>query len=341
MKIVSNKKGLALFILFFVFCLFSIILNASLNNYQGYVFKKVALKKWITSKKETFEIYFERKKVWSLLDIENYEDLSDMEKVIAVRNWVARYIPDAGDLLFDHNNKDFLSMSVSERMKLFLNHEIEGGFHCAGKARILSDIYNVLGFSTIKINYGFPNLPHSIQKNLSNVPTHYITAVLVGDSLIIQDPHSFFHYFDINNFDIPVYDILFKLLQGKYDLIINRTGLSENIYYNEIFSKAISSPECLKKKGKSTYYICKRLMAGGTNYRFRWFLKLFSVANNYMGLPDNPLYSLLHPIYISPSHDELKKLPEYQYLEELVQIVNNKTWSAKTAFEIGKKYFNL
>ena len=152
-KTVFSKNKKLSYVLGVFFLLLSIIgLNASLNNYPSYVLKKVALKKWIISKREALEIYLERNKVLSLLDIENYEDLSDMEKVVAIRNWVAVHIDMGENAPFDHHNKEYISLSVHEKMNLFLDNKAKGGFYCAGRARLLSDIYNIMGFPTIDIN---------------------------------------------------------------------------------------------------------------------------------------------------------------------------------------------
>ena len=89
------------------------------------------------------------------------------------------------------------------------------------------------------------------------------------------------------------------------------------------------------------YYVCKDTIKLDKKRRVALLPKVISIANTSLGLPNHIAYILLHPINLRSSHPENKELSEYKYLEELLAMVNNKTWSAKAAFKLGKKYFNL
>ncbi len=220
--------------IFFVILIFLCLISFIIFSYIGYklgqnpnllnnIFKK-------TNQTQDNFMYKDEEIINMILtdipQLKKGNQLSEFEIVNALREWVYANVPVVSDtkllLTTIENTSSAANVPLGRRLYDYKNGL--AGAWCAGTAATLSDIYNLFGFETYKIDYG------DIYKN-SRKATHAITLVKIKDKdkniLSIQDAYFNQIYVDRLGNPLDYFEMLELLKHQKADQIIVMPGQNQ------------------------------------------------------------------------------------------------------------------
>ena len=141
-------------------------------------------------------------------DIPNFSGMSDIEKVVSIRNWAIQNLPIDNSPVYDLPFPQVLVKNLSR----------ERGVWCGGSSYLLAQIYNSFGFDAVSVSFGL----------LNSKARHAMTAVKVSidndERVIIQDGYMGVEYLDDGKNHADIFALTHALRQK------NTSGFSTSIF---------------------------------------------------------------------------------------------------------------
>ena len=183
--------------------------------------------------------------VYVASQIPGYDEMSDFQKIRALREWVYARTDLAGkqEQLLDW--PALRKLSLERTFSEFSKNE--GGVWCSDVAIILARLYAAAGFDAWIFDYGDPN---SL--------THSTTFVAVDDAVYLQDAYFNFEYVDDLGNPLPVQNVLERLFNRDAPEISNPPRIKEGLFSTLAqprYWTGAYEPECAPVQGDE--YLCK------------------------------------------------------------------------------------
>jgi len=220
-------------------------------------------------------------------EIQNYHNLSDIEKVRHIRDWLLQRLPVGHSSYYD---LPFLQV-------LAKNLKHERGVLCGGTGYLFAQVCNRLGFDSVSINFGIPD----------TADTHVMTLIRIdyeGEPLLILlDAYLGLEFFDQNGHPADFKEIVRSLkdsLEGgtyekfNYKLHLlsgKKYSIKENIFLSDVFHNNIADIDAFQ----TTYTSSMEISISKYGYKgsaFSYFLLPLGI-----GSENGSLYTELIAFY--------------------------------------------
>jgi hypothetical protein len=227
-----------------------------------------------------------------LVPVLDSADAPDIEKVEAIRDWLHEFLPiadhvcDLWNLGVDHNNDPLATL-------FYMSEARYGGYYCGGQAEIARKVYELIGYETFTINFGFPNT------RATHVTTFVKLETPEGPKWTIQDVYFNFTLRDADGDYLGLLELSELIARNELDKVVvdEKAGARTTVLHTDYGRM----PRLNRRYNLEAE--CVRPWEDFEEFSIRWDFDLFETT--YFDLSqeltarlgdNNPLYLFMLPI---------------------------------------------